>query len=90
MIKKHLKHHGSYHLSLLLVLTLGVVLAYYSRGNKQLEMMVLVGIASAYVLWGVIHHYVMHDLTYKIVIEYIAMASLGLVLALFLIKGFML
>jgi hypothetical protein len=90
MIKKHIKTHGHYHISLLLILILGSILAYYSRDNKQFEMMILVGLSFLYVLWGVFHHYTIHDLTPKIVVEYTIMASLGLVVALFLIKGFML
>lgn len=90
MIRKHIKHHGKHHLGLVLFLLLSITLAYYSRSNKQLEMIIIVLMVSLYVLWGVVHHAFMHRLTTKIVIEYIAMASLGLTIALFLIKGFML
>ena len=90
MIKKYLSHHGKYHLALFCLLTLGVMLAYYTREQKQLEMMVLIAMASVYILFGIIHHYIMHDLSSKIVIEYIAMGSLGLAIALFILKGFML
>lgn len=88
MIHKHLKHHGTYHLSLALLLLLGVIMAYYSKENRQLQMVVIIGMAFVYVGWGVVHHYILHDLSPKIVIEYIAMASLGITIALFLIKGF--
>jgi hypothetical protein len=87
-VKKHLKHHGTYHSGLFLFLFLGIVLAYYAKENKQLEMILMIGMASGYIIWGVIHHYLIHDLTSKIVIEYIALASLGLTIALFLVKGF--
>jgi hypothetical protein len=88
MIKAHLKHHGTYHIGLILFLLLGIIVTYYAKENKQWEMMILVAMASLYILWGTIHHYLMHDLSSKIVIEYIAMASLGLSIAIFLIKGF--
>lgn len=87
-IKK--QQHSHYHLSLALVLILGAVFAYYNKDDKQLLMIILVIISSIYVMWGILHHHLVHDLSPKIVIEYIAMASLGLAVALFLLKGFML
>lgn len=89
MIKQH-DHHAGYYLILFLVMTLASIFAYYSRENKQLEMMILVLMASVYILFGVIHHYIIHDLSAKIVIEYIGIGSLGLAISLFVIKGFML
>lgn len=90
MRHKYIKDHGIYHLGLVLFLILWAIFAYYARDNKQLEMMILVSMAALYILWGILHHALMHTLTAKIVVEYIAMASLGLAIALFLIKGFML
>lgn len=90
MIQVYIKHHGKYHLAILLILILGVIFAYYTRENKQLEMIVLMSLASIYMLFGIIHHYLTHDLSAKIVIEYIAMGSLGITIALFVLRGFML
>jgi hypothetical protein len=90
MIQKHLQHHGHYHLALFLILLLGVVFAYYAREDKQIEMIILISIASIYMLFGIIHHYLMHDLSAKIVIEYIAMGSLGIAVAFFVFRGKML
>lgn len=90
MILKYIRHHGKYHIALFCMLTLGVILAYYTRDHKQMEVMILVAMASVYILFGVVHHYLMHDLSSKIVIEYIAMGSLGLAVILFVLKGFML
>jgi len=89
MIPKYIHHHGKYNIALFCILTLGVILAYYTRDHKQLEMMVLLGMTSIYILFGIMHHYLMHDLSSKIVIEYIAMGTLGLAIALFVLKGSM-
>lgn len=90
MRKKPTQQHGHYHLSLALVLILGAIIAYYNREDKQVLMLILVIISFLYVLWGIVHHHLVHDLSPKIVVEYIAMASLGLAVAVFLVKGFML
>ncbi len=90
MIRTHINHHWKYHLALFLILTLGVIFAFYARDDKQLEMMILIGMASIYMLFGIIHHYFMHDLSSKIVIEYIAMGSLGIAIVFFVFRGLML
>ena len=46
---------------------------------------VLVAAAVAYVVWGIIHHYIHEDLHASVVIEYILVASLGLVVILSLV-----
>lgn len=90
MIRQHIQEHGRYHLGLLLFFILSIILAYFFRDDKKIEMMILVIMAGIYVLWGILHHLNTHSISTKIVIEYIAMASLGLSIALFLLKGFML
>ncbi len=90
MIRTHLRHHGKYHLALFLVLVLGVIFAYYAREDKQFEIVVLIGITCVYMLFGIIHHYLMHNLSSKIVIEYVAMGSLGIAIACFVFRGIML
>ncbi len=90
MIHKHIKEHGTYHSGLVLFLTLGILLAYYLRENKDHELLLLSVMTVIYIIWGVVHHGFMHTLTKKIVIEYIAMALFGLTIAVFTIKGFIL
>lgn len=40
-----------------------------------------------YVGWGILHHFVHHDLNAKIVVEYVLIGSLGMTVVLFIIKG---
>lgn len=87
MRQLYIKHHGKYYLTLLSLMTIGVIFAYYTREDKQLEMIVLITMAIVYILFGIIHHYLIHDFSSKIVIEYVAMGSLGLAIVLFIMKG---
>ena len=83
-MKHRLKKHFWYYLSLTIILTLGLVLIVLTAYDKQLQMMVIVMTTIIYVAWSLLHHYLHHSLTVKIVIEYILIASLGLTLSLFL------
>lgn len=82
MFKNHLAHY----ISLALILIAGFLLAYNSS-DKEFQLLVTVVTASFYVLWGVLHHHINHDLTPKIVLEYSLMAGLGISLVFFILKG---
>lgn len=46
--------------------------------DKGFQIAVAVAAASAYVIWGIVHHFLHKDLYLEIVFEYIAVAVLGL------------
>lgn len=48
-------------------------------------MITAIAVAVAYVTWGIIHHFIHRDLYLAVVIEYLAVASLGLVIIFSLI-----
>lgn len=47
--------------------------------NSLYQIIIAVGVAVAYVFWGVVHHYLAKDLDVSIVIEYVVIGTLGLV-----------
>lgn len=61
----------------------GLILFSYDR---RFQVGIAVATAVSYVVWGIIHHYLHRDLHLEVVIEYMAVASLGLVV-LFSIIG---
>lgn len=79
------KHLG-YYISLLAILLVGFLIAYNSS-DKQFQFLIVVLTAFFYVLWGVLHHVINHELNSKIVVEYILMAALGTGFVFFLLKG---
>lgn len=66
---------------------MGLSLVLAASPDRQSQMMIVVGLGFLYVLVGVIHHLINHDLVAKIVIEYVLIASLGIAAAFFIFKG---
>ncbi len=79
--------HLLYYLSLIGILTVGLLLIYNSSGDKNSQMIIVVGMSNAYLVFGVVHHLLNHDLVAKIVIEYVLIAMLGIAAALFIFRG---
>lgn len=83
----NIKKHLFYYLSLLGVVGLGIFLVLQTSYDKNLQSLIAAITVFFYIFWGSLHHYMDHDLTAKIVIEYILIGSLGMTIALFLLKG---
>ena len=83
-MKQHAKTHFVYHFSLASILALGFF-AFILTPDRKLEV-ALITFAS-YVIWGLVHHYINHDLMPKIVIEYILIGLLGTSIILFMLRG---
>ena len=84
MLNKLYKH-SPYYLSLIAILTLGFLLAVTSS-NKTFQIGVTIATTFFYVLWGIMHHLLNHDLHAKIVIEYILIGVFGLTIIFFLLS----
>ena len=73
---KHLPHYLSL-IGILIVATLGFIFFLY---DPLFQSGIAVAAAFAYVVWGLIHHFLHRDLTLSVVIEYALVAALGLVI----------
>lgn len=80
----HTKMHHHSHLGEYVVLGLLLATGFFSylksTGDLAKQMQIGLVIGFAYVVWGYFHHWCMKDLHIKIVIEYVAIALLGLAL----------
>ncbi len=85
-ISNHLRKHHTYYGSLLVMQLLGLYLTYLTAFDFRLQMLVVVMTTFIYIGWALLHHYVEHDITTKIVLEYILIGSLGITTAFFLLK----
>jgi len=47
--------------------------------DRSFEILISIVVAVFYVAWGIIHHHLHHDLYPEVIIEYIVVATLGLV-----------
>jgi hypothetical protein len=54
-------------------------------GNKNLQMAYIVLTTFLYIVWGIVHHYIHHDVHPRIVLEYILMGSFGISVMFFLL-----
>ena len=86
-MKKKLKKHIGYYLSLLIIFSVGFLLTIFVAPNLNLQKITISSTIVAYVFWGIFHHYINHELTRRIMIEYILIGSLGLSILFFLIEG---
>ena len=86
-MKERLKEHIVYYISLFAVLTLGMFIALKMSYNKQTQLLVVVITTFFYVVLGIIHHKANHDLSTKIVIEYVLIGSLAMTIIAFLLRG---
>lgn len=86
MLKK-LNGHIGYYLSLILLLIFGFLLIYLVSPNRQLQMLIFVITTLFYIILGIVHHKINHDLTIKIVVEYILIGCFGIAVIFFLFKG---
>ncbi|MBI2028308.1 MAG: hypothetical protein HYT07_01740 [Candidatus Levybacteria bacterium] len=85
MIESLSKKHIFYYLALILILILGFLLAYINSSNRQIQILAVVFTAISYVFWGILHHLFNHDLSMKIMVEYVLIGSLGLAIILILL-----
>jgi hypothetical protein len=84
---KKFKKHFSYYLSLLAILLLGIVLVFLTSPNIKLQSLVISLTVFFYVLWGILHHLINHELSTRIVIEYVLIGVLGLSVLFFMTVG---
>lgn len=78
---KHLPHYLTLY-GIIFAGFIGLILFSY---DKYFQLSIAVAAASAYVSWGVIHHILHKDFHFEILLEYLAVAVLGLTIIFSLI-----
>jgi hypothetical protein len=84
---KQLKNHFGYYLSLVAILLLGIVLVVLTSPNIKMQGLVFSLTVFFYVLWGILHHFINHELSTRIMIEYVLIGALGLSVMFFMTIG---
>lgn len=85
---KEFSRHIVHYLSLLGILVVSYVGFSVFGYDKYFQTALAVALGVAFVVWGFVHHHIHDDLHPKIVIEYIAVAALGIVVLLSVIWDF--
>ena len=82
-----MRKHVFYYIALIGVIAIAILLMKQAASQKQLQMIIVVLLGIFYVFWGVMHHYLHHNLRARIVLEYVAVAALGITAILLIFKG---
>ncbi|HUD09699.1 MAG TPA: hypothetical protein VMR77_02775 [Patescibacteria group bacterium] len=69
------------------ILGLGLALILLTSPNIKLQSLVILLTIFFYVLWGVLHHLINHELSARIMIEYVLIGALGLSILFFMMTG---
>lgn len=78
--------HILHHTIVVGILVLGIGLSLLFSGDRNLQLAAIVATGVVYAAYGIVHHRLEHDLTVKIVLEYVLVALLVVVLFIF-VKG---
>jgi EamA domain-containing membrane protein RarD len=78
---KHITHY----VALFAVLFAGVAGFWVFSYERLFQAAVAVSVAVSYVVWGIVHHTIHKDLTGSVIVEYILIATLGLIIVFSLI-----
>jgi len=78
---KDLKHY----LSLMAILSVGFGLFWIFNFNRTIQMGITLALGAAYVLWGIIYHAVKGEFRWRIVWEYVVVATVACVVVIFLL-----
>ena len=82
-----LKKHFGYYLSLSAILLLGIILIVLTSPSIKLQSLVILFTVFFYILWGILHHLINHELSSRVVIEYVLIGALGLSILFFMTMG---
>ncbi len=86
-MKKHCFSHNLWYYSTLAIIFILGALVFFQTTDRKLQISIVIITSFLYVIWGIIHHRLHHNLTAKIVIEYSLIGSLGMSLIFFLMQG---
>lgn len=82
---KHIAKHLPHYLTLFGILIAGVVGFWLFSYDRLFQAAVAVSVAVSYVVWGIVHHSIHDDLHASVIVEYLLVASLGLIIVFSLI-----
>lgn len=78
--------HKGYYISLVTILAISGYLILAAASDRKLQILTVITAAFFYIIFGIVHHLVNHDLKPKIVIEYILIGALGATVVLFVLN----
>jgi len=80
-----IKENFSHYLVLAVILNIGFIAFWYFQFVMAIQIWVVLLTGLAFVIWGVVHHYLKEDLHQRVVLEYLSTAILGFLIIWFLL-----
>ncbi len=77
---KRFTKHAQHYFPLIGILVAGALGFFLFTYDRAFQVILLVAVAASYVAWGIIHHKMHNDLHLSVVVEYVVIATLGLVI----------
>lgn len=81
------KKHLNYYMIESFVLGLGFFGVYTLSGSVQMQAVLMAFLVAIYMIMGIVHHRISHDIHLKIVLEYIIIGSFVFAIFMFLKSG---
>lgn len=81
------RNHIVHYLIILAIVVFGIFGSTLFVADKGVQTVWVIAVAILYLCYGVLHHYLVHDLTAKIVVEYVLVAFLVVSLFVFVRGG---
>lgn len=81
------RKHWFYYGFLCVVLGFGLMVILLSPGNKELQISTVILMAVFYIVWAIIHHIVDHDMSAKVMLEYILIGMVGIAIVYFVLSS---
>jgi EamA domain-containing membrane protein RarD len=76
---KKLSRDIQHYLPLVGILVAGLVGFLVFSYDRNFQAAIAIAVAVSYVVWGLVHHYIHKDLHASVIVEYLAIAIIGLV-----------
>jgi hypothetical protein len=71
---------------LFIILGIGLYAFFNLQGNHEAQLLIGIIISIAYILWGLIHHWITGDLHRKVVIEYVLISTIAVMMLLIILS----
>ena len=85
-MKEKFAKHFWYYLTFLVVELGGVFAIFYFAYDMVMRIVIVSLMALFYIAWSSLHHHIHHNLTAKIVIEYVLIGALGIAVVVFFLQ----
>lgn len=66
-----------HYIGLVLLLVVGIFGVTFFSGNRDVQLVIVWLMGGGYLLWGVLHHLVHNDFHFKVFVEYLLVAAIG-------------